>query len=624
MTLNLTVVRRDAAFQSSDFRLTRSGVLVSDSAPKRVQFAGRSWTAQIAYTGMAEFNGVRLSNWLADLGAAGTREDNDIVSIVDNVRVGATREFRDRRLSERHTFIGVVIWASGTEVFMISNFEGIQGPFDSRRDEFQVTSVRPRTVWAKATGRPSAVTSADLKYLKRLAARTDPKDVLNGLADVNRRAAARTGAGNSISEGCLASYLLADGSGVEVRYGDVGDESFIPPIVLHGVDFASVVEKRLKSGGIVKTAPQSSVVAFDGHAWQALAPMLTARQAHSATVLSDGRVLVVGGHDGRAALRSAEIYSPTDDEWREYGPLLEPRRGHVATRLDDGRVIVVGGTSAMCELFDPVTGMWSHGPVLLIPRSNHTVTASSGGRILVAGGSGEGPLRACEIVDPREARGRQTAPMRQARYQHAAVGLGDGRIMISGGNKGSNPNPVLRSVEIYDPQTERWEESGELDVPRHLHTMLNLPDGSVVAIGGDPIPSLLAPDTNRWVTVPAMPTPRGTFFTATCLDDHRVLVCGGQISGTGWSSDAAETLDVSVGEWVANELMPTRKMQHATVALPDGRILAIGGATELSMPYDDTFARGRPIQVVQSAYARSDPAQARPLRRRPARRARRR
>ena len=44
------------------------------------------------------------------------------------------------------------------------------------------------------------------------------------------------------------------------------------------------------------------------------------RAAHTATLLADGGVLVVGGRDGSEALATSEIYDPRTDTFGPTGP----------------------------------------------------------------------------------------------------------------------------------------------------------------------------------------------------------------------------------------------------------------------------------------------------------------
>ncbi len=72
-------------------------------------------------------------------------------------------------------------------------------------------------------------------------------------------------------------------------------------------------------------------------------PMNHARQAHTATLLPDGRVLVIGGGANTEALDSAEIGDPGSGTFSQTQPLTAARAWHTATLLPDGRVLVVGG-----------------------------------------------------------------------------------------------------------------------------------------------------------------------------------------------------------------------------------------------------------------------------------------
>src|SRR5437762_3049077 len=77
--------------------------------------------------------------------------------------------------------------------------------------------------------------------------------------------------------------------------------------------------------------------------WTPTGSLVTARAAHSATPLRDGRILVAGGcclQPGHLA--SAEIYDPTSGTWTSTGSMGTARANHTATPLPDGRVLVAG------------------------------------------------------------------------------------------------------------------------------------------------------------------------------------------------------------------------------------------------------------------------------------------
>jgi hypothetical protein len=92
-----------------------------------------------------------------------------------------------------------------------------------------------------------------------------------------------------------------------------------------------------------------------------------ARSSHTATRLRDGRVLVVGGgfvggEFGHGFSASAEVWDPTTGDFGPAGSLTEARLTHTATLLRDGRVLVVGGEGideqplASAEVWGPGEG----------------------------------------------------------------------------------------------------------------------------------------------------------------------------------------------------------------------------------------------------------------------------
>jgi N-acetylneuraminic acid mutarotase len=182
--------------------------------------------------------------------------------------------------------------------------------------------------------------------------------------------------------------------------------------------------------------------------------MVHGRSKHRATLLADGRVLVVGG-----GTPVAEIYDPETGDWTETGSLVEERESFTSTLLPDGRVLVSGGffrtefqqffSRSSCEVYDPATGIWSLTGGLSNSRHDHTATLLRNGKVLaVAGGTAAGNLvtfvSSAELYDPETGNWTATGETIEARYTHTATLLPSGKVLVAGGNGAST------SAEVYD------------------------------------------------------------------------------------------------------------------------------------------------------------------------------
>jgi len=131
--------------------------------------------------------------------------------------------------------------------------------------------------------------------------------------------------------------------------------------------------------------------------WSAAADMHAPRLGHTATLLKNGKVLVAAGFTSSPVdpfTASTELYDPMANTWTLVASLSTARDDHTATLLPDGTVLVVGGSGfapgfiASAERYDPAMNTWSSAGSLSAGRTNHTATLLQTGAVLVTGGFG--------------------------------------------------------------------------------------------------------------------------------------------------------------------------------------------------------------------------------------------
>jgi hypothetical protein len=219
---------------------------------------------------------------------------------------------------------------------------------------------------------------------------------------------------------------------------------------------------------------------------------LTARRGEPrATMLANGDVLITGGsdHDGpNGNLASAEIFHAATLSFHATGPMHHARQAHSATLLNDGKVLIAGGKgeslTASAELYDPKTGTFSETGNLVTARYKHAAGMLADGRVLIVGGSDErdwsGNLNSAEVYDPAKGKFIPVSPMNDSRFKlpEEAVQLQSGKLLVAGGS---------RESEIFDPQSGKFfVVSGQINDKLHYMTETKLRDGSVLLAGGYP------------------------------------------------------------------------------------------------------------------------------------------
>jgi len=336
--------------------------------------------------------------------------------------------------------------------------------------------------------------------------------------------------------------------------------------------------------------------------------MTAARLGHAASLLGDGRVLIVGGEDLKnSSLRAgtAEIFDSRAGIFTATGSLPEVRSYSTSTLLENRRVLVaggmagisVGGTSdVQAELYDPQTGMFSEtGRLTAGQRVYSAATLLPDGNVLVTGGL---PLVSQAPVDPHAdlydvGAGvfKTTGNMTVARFQHTGILLPNGNVLVAGGNGNGSVNA---SAELYDPSTGTFESTASMMVARYSHTATLLGDGRVLIAGGADTNNkalgsaeLYDPATGGFMATGSIIESRFD-HSATLLCDGTVLIVGGS-GGNGVVLRSAELYDPQTGTFRAavGGLAGSGRSGHTATRLCGGAVLIAGGTAD-SMTYLST------------------------------------
>jgi len=289
------------------------------------------------------------------------------------------------------------------------------------------------------------------------------------------------------------------------------------------------------------------------HSFSTAGNMNVPRWGHTATLLLDGRVLITGGvnstsTEAGSVANTAEIYDPTEQTFvLTAGTMSSPRFLHTATLLADGRVLIVGGGTTVqpacilcygatisntAEIFDPATGLFTPTTApMATARQVFTSTLLPDGEVLVAGGAAvDGTsLSAAELFDPLSNGFHSTASLTVPRSFQAAALLPSGKVLLAGGNSATSTTP---SAELYDPIAGTFTAAGNLAIGLGAFLPTVLADGTVLLPGGNGIAptnfsEIYSPTNGAFTATGGLDTPN-LLYASALLPDGTVLITGGE------------------------------------------------------------------------------------------------
>lgn len=271
------------------------------------------------------------------------------------------------------------------------------------------------------------------------------------------------------------------------------------------------------------------------------------------------------------------------------GPAADAPLQEIAAELLDDRIWLAGGFETptrildRVRILDPRTGRWSDGPALPAPR-HHLVLVAHGGDLYALGGMRDlsfEPLESAWVLRAGASSWTPIAPLPEPRAAGTGASLA-GHVLYAGGlTRGGR---VAADVLRYDPATDRWTRGAPMPTPRE-HLGGAVFDGELWTIAGrlgtlttnhDTV-EIYDPEADRWRTGPSLGLRRGGCAAAAAPWAGLVVVAGGE------QPDRAltEVEWIRPGEpgarWTRAPDLGTARHGFALVAAA-GRLWAIGGA----------------------------------------------
>jgi hypothetical protein len=242
----------------------------------------------------------------------------------------------------------------------------------------------------------------------------------------------------------------------------------------------------------------------DGRRVDEIDDAITGRTGLTATTLTAGDVIVIGGLSGSASgeVDDLSIANGTASAIALRATLAHPRYGHTATRLGDDEgapVLITGGIDdtgmpvAAAELYKPLSQDFSStfNASMVVPRSQHQAMLMPDNSVLVIGGVDATGQNGVDTLELFSLDGGfvsvGTLPATAGLVGFTATTLPDGRVLMIGGSRAPGATPLstafIASLDPIDGSVD-VVATDELSVARMNHQATLLCDGTVLVGGG--------------------------------------------------------------------------------------------------------------------------------------------
>ncbi len=261
--------------------------------------------------------------------------------------------------------------------------------------------------------------------------------------------------------------------------------------------------------------------------------MASPRAGHGASLMGNGKVLVTGGLSAldlanplslfTGLLVSTEIFDPMTNTFSAGPNMLEARGLHTSTTLTSGQVLIAGGISllpivniptisATAYRFNPATNSFGFPAFFSGGRFLHTAAPLSNGKVLLVGGINIDftvfltTLNIADLIFTTRTDCQVYSPvigsfgtfatvngMQIGRAGAAVAPLPNGAALIAGGFQLTIDIPTstfvlaaTQTADLFAQGPNTIAPTGSMAATRLFPTTVNLPDGTIMIVGGGP------------------------------------------------------------------------------------------------------------------------------------------
>ncbi|MCC6784213.1 MAG: hypothetical protein IT457_15330 [Planctomycetes bacterium] len=258
-----------------------------------------------------------------------------------------------------------------------------------------------------------------------------------------------------------------------------------------------------------------------------------ARAGHGASLMGNGKVLITGGFETLsltdplalfAGIRaSSEIFDPVTNTFSAGPNMLEARALHSSSTLTNGQVLIAGGltlipivnlptVSSTAYRFNPNSNSFGLPSFFSGARFMHSAVGLSDGKVLLVGGltldltTFLQTLNIADIIVGTRSDAQLYTPsflgfgtfstvsgMSEGRAGAALAALPGGGALIAGGFRltidvatSTFEATATATADLFRQGPNGFSPTGSMSAPRLFPITANLPDGTVMVVGGGP------------------------------------------------------------------------------------------------------------------------------------------